>query len=152
VENPVARFKDNGKSLVSFGRDLLVNCPRCRRCARLHFADARSPMERAIVCVHCGYSEKNHVKALPAYSYRSDWHRRLDLWLQVPCGVHVLWALNEEHLSFLEGYVSAKIRERRPSEFGWSNQSLAGRLPRWLTAAKSRDNVTRGLERLREKL
>ncbi len=34
---------------------------------------------------------------------------RLALWLQTPCGSHVLWAFNYAHLDFLEGYVAASL-------------------------------------------
>jgi hypothetical protein len=58
--------------------------------------------------------------------------------------------LNKAHLDFLDRYVSADLRERRPHEqYGWSNQSLASRLPKWLTSAKNRGEVQRSIERLR---
>jgi hypothetical protein len=68
--------------LISFGRNLLVNCPFCRRSADVHFADDCATIKQKCVCVHCGYSDERDVKSLPAYSYRSDWHKCLDLWLQ----------------------------------------------------------------------
>lgn len=144
------RFKDSRVWVESLGRDLLVTCPRCGNCASLKFDGLGTSVERRCVCVQCGYSDKRTVRGLPAYSYTKDWPNRFNLWLQTDCCGHVLWALNEEHFDFLNGYVSAKLRERRPDEeFGWSNHSLAGRLPQWLTSAKHRDEVARCLERLR---
>jgi hypothetical protein len=147
------RFKDSREWVETFGYVLLVGCPRCGQCASLKFARCATPIERRCVCVRCGYSDARLVRGLPAYSYRRDWHKRLNLWLQTACCGHVLWALNEKHLEFLERYVSAMLRERRPdAQFGWSNHSLAGRLPQWLTAAKNRPDVLRCLQCLRSRL
>jgi transcription elongation factor Elf1 len=146
------RFKDTREWIESFGRDLLINCPRCGQCASVTFVGAGTSIERTCICVACGYSDKCTVRGLPAYSYRSDWHKRLDLWLQTPCCGNVLWALNEKHLAFLESYVTAKLRQRRPGEFGWSNHSLSGRLPQWVTSAKNRDEVLRCIQRLKLRL
>jgi len=143
------RFKDTRERIESFGLNLLVICPSCGQCANVTFAEAGVFCNRRCVCVSCGYSESRLVNGLPAYSYRSDWHKRLDLWLQIPCCGNILWALNEKHLAFLDGYVSAKLRERRPEEFGWSNQSLSSRLPQWVTSAKNRDDVLRCVQHLK---
>ncbi|MEU4540732.1 hypothetical protein AB0G15_38460 [Streptosporangium sp. NPDC023825] len=72
----------------------------------------------------------------------------LDLWLQTPCGNHVLWAYDAEHLDFLERYVRAFIREREPNR----NASLASRLPAWVKDAKNRDLVLARCATLRARL
>jgi len=147
------RFKDSREWVESFGDDLLVTCPRCGQCANLKFEVRATPINRTCVCVQCGYSDRRQVRGLPAYSYGRDWRKGFNLWLETVCCGHVLWALNEKHLDFLDHYVSAKLRERRPDEeFGWSNHSLAGRLPRWLTSAKNRTEVLRSVQRLRLRL
>lgn len=149
---------NTGKSLGLFGHDLLVHCPRCRQCANVHFHPLGSPgsdrsVERTCACIHCGYSDQRPVSSLPAYSYRTDWHRRLDLWLQITCFGHILWALNEKHLAFLDHYVSAKLRERRPDEkWGWTNAALAGRLPRWITSGKNCEEVLQCIHKLKLRL
>jgi hypothetical protein len=77
----------------------------------------------------------------------------LPLWLQVPCCGETLWAYNAAHLDFLAEHVGATLRERtRHPEHGWHNRSLASRLPTWMKAARHRDEVLKGLERLRAKL
>jgi hypothetical protein len=73
--------------------------------------------------------------------------RGLDLWLQIPCAGHVLWAYDETHLDFLERYVAAGIREQAPG-----NTSLASRLPRWIKARENRAPLVRALARLRASL
>lgn len=73
--------------------------------------------------------------------------RGLDLWLQIPCAGHVLWAYDQTHLDFLERYVAAGIREQAPG-----NTSLASRLPRWIKARENRAPLVRALARLRASL
>ena len=58
---------------------------------------------------------------------------------------HTLWAWNLEHLAFLERYIGAELRERSRG----SNSSLQSRLPAWMTSAKNREAVRRGLAKLR---
>jgi hypothetical protein len=72
----------------------------------------------------------------------------LPLWLQTPCAGQVLWAWNTWHLDFIGRYVSADLRERTPN----INTSLASRLPRWIKSAKHRDEVLKGIARLRSRL
>jgi hypothetical protein len=82
-----------------------------------------------------------------------DDYFELPLWLQTPCCGEVLWAYNERHISFLEDFVGARLRERvRDGKYGWSNRSLASRLPAWIKSAKNRDEVMKGLSRLRARL
>lgn len=45
----------------------------------------------------------------------------LDLWLQVSCCGYNLWALNEEHLDYMESFVKAMLRGRLQDDFGWHN-------------------------------
>lgn len=71
----------------------------------------------------------------------------LRLWLSVPFRGRVLWALNADHLTFLENYVAAGLRETAPG-----NGRLASRLPAWIKSAKNRDDIVRALARLRERL
>lgn len=77
----------------------------------------------------------------------------LPLWLQAPCCGELLWAYNADHLSFIEGLVRAKLRERRPSASGaWQNSALSSRLPAWLKSRKHRDEVLACVDRLRRTL
>lgn len=82
-----------------------------------------------------------------------DWFFHFPLWLQIPCCSEILWAYNPEHLQFLESYVGALLRERaRDEEHGWSNQSLASRLPSWIKSFKNRAGVLKCVEKLKERL
>jgi len=81
-----------------------------------------------------------------------DYLDKLELWLSIECCGNRLWALNEDHLVWLEDFVAASLRERRRDPaHGWSNSSLASRLPRWITAAENRDMILKAIEKLKTK-
>lgn len=148
--------------LHDFADHFLVECPRCGS-----YAVVRPPTPTArprLVCGHCGHTAESadNVSILhqgywvgidgPA-SKAVDFYFREPLWLRQPCCGHVLWAINGDHLEWLAGFVSAKHRTgRRDPDTGWSNRSLASRLPRWMTSAKNRQAVLKALDRLRERL
>lgn len=132
-------------SLQFFAERILVRCKRCRKCAVVK-SDEYDEQERIFVtessCSYCGEIWSIRKKRL-----RDSYHE-LPLWLQTRCCGEVLWALNEEHLRYLEMYLGARLRTRA---FG-QNSTIAARLPKWLTAAKNRGAVENGLGRLREML
>src|SRR5690606_31046867 len=82
-----------------------------------------------------------------------DWYFHEPLWLRTPCVGHELWAYNEKHLAFIKDYVSADLRESyRDAEYGYSNKSLASRLPTWIKLSKNRDAVLAAISRLEGRL
>ncbi|SRR5258708_6437019 len=53
------RFRDDGRSLATFGDTFLVVCPRCGRCAHvlpLDHARLEHRDPRRVSCLHCGYA------------------------------------------------------------------------------------------------
>ncbi|MFD0680347.1 MULTISPECIES: hypothetical protein [unclassified Paenibacillus] len=72
----------------------------------------------------------------------------LNLWLRTGCCGQVLWAYNKEHFAFLDNYINSSLRERIP----YMNQSLASRLPEWIKSAKNRQELSKGIDKLRSKL
>jgi hypothetical protein len=66
--------------------------------------------------------------------------------LQIPCCSEILWAYNAKHLDFLEGFVTAELREAYP------NQTLASRLPEWMKLAKNREEILKCIRKLRKTL
>ena len=72
--------------------------------------------------------------------------------LQTACCGEILWAHNLQHLAYLESYVSATHRDRKPDyRDGCRNGTMASRLPGWMTSAKNRTEVLRCIQRLRDK-
>lgn len=142
VKKSQERFADENQWLGSFLYRVLVHCPQCDQCAEI----TNSPQR--LLCINCGYSKKNvrwDVLGGPVSSNNSK-----SLWLQTPCCGKVLWAFNLEHLAYLESYISADHRERKQTPNGWSNSSLASRLPKWMIAAKHRKEVLQAILKLRE--
>lgn len=154
------RFQDSRETFYHFLDEILIVCPNCRSCAGIscRALDER-PLyfrDRRLVCGHCGL-----VRDWTGSSFHFDWNTDpvcdsyfgQPLWLQAPCCGHVLWAFNLRHLTYLESYVRAdlKSQEKHP-EWGWSNQSMANRLPKWMIVAKHREAVLKTLAKLKARL
>jgi hypothetical protein len=155
----VKRFQDRGQKLYHFTYLFLVRCPRCDKCAEVVLKDKDPAIQegtatardaylfapRRLVCNHCGYVrdwEGNKVVSNDS----NDWYFRQPLWLQVSCCGELLWALNEDHLGFLEELIGAHLRETYP------RGTLANRLPAWMMSAKNREDVLKCIRKLRATL
>lgn len=130
--------------LSDFAQHNIVECPNCHKRADVRVIDNlkkkyvnTSPSK--ITCLHCGYN-----KTLKNGSFSEN----LTLFLTINCSENTLWALNEAHLQWLEDYIGAAHRTRPLS----SNQSLASRLPQWMTSSKNRQIVLKGIQKLKNKL
>jgi len=145
--------------LDQFAGKILVRCPDCFGRAELtKRLDRRGNIAGyRFVCPSCCHARQWPKKGanwfpgpaggpfLPGFE--------LNIWLQTPCCGSTLWAYNLAHVTFLENYVAATLRERRNHQWGWSrNSSLESRLPRWMQVAKNRLSVLKGLTQLRAML
>ena len=157
VQLPI-RFHDDGRKVTFHFGAILVSCPRCNHAARISKID-EGPQEyplyapRRFQCFACGHSSrcgKSSPNSRPNGPV-IDPYFGLPLWLQINTRHGILYAYNAEHLEWLCLFVEARLRERRADEWGWTN-SMAARLPRWVKLAKNRDEVLRGLGRLRRRL
>ena len=145
------------RQLYEFVKDILVECPKCGKRAMVDtngytFFQTMAENVR-VTCSHCAYH-----KTLNRVSIRSkhfiigaafDPFFRLPLWLKTEMYGEVLWAYNHEHLDILEQHVAAKLRER--NGFKYRIKGIGARLPRWMTAAKNREEVLKAIERLKVK-
>jgi hypothetical protein len=154
------RFQDTGEGLYQFTDLFLVKCPHCGKCARVLLKeditgprpeDTGKPRRpgyillapRRLVCAQCGYTRDWAGKKVGS-SGLTDYYFQEPLWLQMPCCNEILWAFNERHLDFLEGYVRAELRE------GHGHGTVASKLPRWIMSAKNREAILHCVEKLRE--
>jgi hypothetical protein len=146
------RFVDDRRWLGDFADEFLVVCPDCDACARVTpRLPEQSRAEHALRLV-CGASGRiREWKPGDTVSARGpDQHFHLRLWLTIPCCGEVLWAHNWRHLQFIEEYVGAVLREStRDPKYGWSNKSLANRLPRWMKLARNREEILKAIAKLR---
>ncbi|WP_125077846.1 hypothetical protein [Rufibacter latericius] len=125
------RFDDTGESYYDFLNKRIVYCPSCSCPVDL--------VKNRIACLKCGFN-----KAFSRILLEGD----LKLFLEVECCGHLLWAVNIDHLNFLESYVESSLRERIPN----INQSMASRLPNWIKDAKNRIPIHKCIKKLREEL
>ena len=149
------RFIDDGGQMVGFLGCYTVACPACRAAARVSIlGEPRFVLfaTRRLTCTGCGFTRDwaQSIVTCPNPESGLDWYFRAPFYFQIPCAGHRLWVANREHLEFLRGYVAAKHRAR--SGRGWSNKSLASRLPKWMSAAKNRIPVLKALAELEQRM
>ncbi|MEV0399575.1 hypothetical protein [Actinoallomurus sp. NPDC050550] len=167
------RFRDRGWRLFDFAQEILVVCPRCagrahvtvhpdhRACRRYALAFLIEP--HRLTCPGCGHTRGWSPRpgrkgdadlyfaggpplAVPRLTGPDDPFFGLPLWLSRRCCGRTLWAYNAAHLDVLEGYVTARLRERHPYT---GSGSLVERLPAWIKAAGNRAEVLAAIHDLR---
>lgn len=122
-------------------------CPRCNDSlgkAPVRFVAAKRIIE--ILCP-CGAASFTSWSAGMKLGEAADPYFGLPLWLRADVRGETLWAYNRDHLSFLDAYVRATLRQRAPKH----NASLASRLPPWMKTAKMRHDVLDAIARLSRK-
>jgi hypothetical protein len=153
VDHPT-RFRDTLACLCAFTEfPVRVTCPAYRARAVV------TPIERGagfsrwwprrLVCTECTYSRDQKLTITGPRDHVDETSFGAPVWLQRPCRGNTLWALNAERLTFLENYIQADLRERGSAS---GTLSMVESLPAWLKHAGHRDNVLRGIQRLRTKL
>ena len=75
----------------------------------------------------------------------------LKLWLQKSVGDDLFWAYHYDHLSLLEQYVRAKLRERGIGNKGSKNSLMFSRLPTFITKAGNREGILKLIHELQVK-
>lgn len=136
-----SRFIDTGERIYDFlfKHNILMECPHCMKCAS---GIRRNDGEFGYImqCKRCGILTSPLVGTWGKGTFMG-----FKLWLRTNCCGNLLWAYNKAHLDFLDEYISSTLRERIPNK----NQSLASRLPDWIKNGKNRDDLSRGIAKLR---
>jgi hypothetical protein len=153
VDHPT-RFRDTLACLCAFSEfPVHVTCPACPARAVIKQVDRAAGFSRSwprrLVCTECTYSRDQKLTITGRRDHVDETSFGAPLWLQQPCRGHTLWALNAEHLTFLESYIEAGLRERGSVP---GTLSMVESLPVWLKHAGHRDDVLRGIQHLRTKL
>ncbi|MEK3720573.1 hypothetical protein [Paenibacillus sp. FSL H8-0034] len=112
---------------------------KCAKAVKIQDVD----YEYKLICSRCGILSNPTIGSGGNGAFMG-----LNLWLRTNCCGNVLWAYNIEHLDFLDTYINSSLRERIP----YKNQSLASRLPEWLKNAKNRQELSKGIDKLRNRL
>jgi hypothetical protein len=151
-----AHFIDDGTWWGTFAGSCLVRCPSCARCATVRGPGGRFELGKRwrLTCGSCGLAKvrefssgKSGEAADPVFGCA--------LWLQTGCGGQTLWAFGPGHLTHIEAFVRAELREclRLDHLPGCRcNGSLASRYPRWMILRTNRQRVLRACGRLRRLL
>ena len=149
--------------LSAFINEIMVVCPNCKSKATVK-SKPENRADTRLICTVCGLS-KNWKGNASVYCYSHKWDEidgilmgqpvdcyfKLPLWYTIDIKGNTLFAYNLEHLQFLRDFVEDKLRERRQNEYGWSNQSLGSRLPKWLQSAKNRNVIIKKIDELKNK-
>lgn len=159
TRGPIRHF-DRRRALGSLAERILVVCPGCGgQAMNIRRPDLGEPKywgqllsePRRLVCTRC---ERTQEWTQGCYrsigssrsSNPSDPHFNRPLWLQTWCAGNILWAINEEHLEEMAGFVGAQLREHGPH---CSSRAMLASLPLWMKRADNRAAVLAGLDRLR---
>jgi Zn ribbon nucleic-acid-binding protein len=145
-----ARFNDQNYRLSDFQDEVWVVCPSCQRKA-MAINQAEQQTSR-LLCASCGYSRTCTTTAELAgitASTRQAAHIYFgaELWLQHPYKNEVFWAYNGKHLSYLEQYISAKLRQHTNR----NHFTLIEKLPKFYHEAKNRADLLKIIKKLKDK-
>ena len=73
----------------------------------------------------------------------------LPLFLRTDCRFGTIWAFDGAHLSEMQAFITAKLRERTSMA---GNGSMISRLPAWIKDSKNREMISKKLSQLQKKL
>jgi hypothetical protein len=161
-----SKFNAYSKTLTDCINSIYVVCPKCEEQAMVTanaLVKEQNEREVRLVCPACGMNK--YWSETPAeewmsnsgrvYNFRTtvlggtvDPYFKLPLWLQKETAYGVLWAYNYEHLEFIEKHVHSELRYRKSGNY--RNKSVGSRLPKWITAKKSRTEVLKAIARLKQ--
>lgn len=137
-----------------FSNEVAIVCPQCAGKALvkgpgLFRAEADTLTYK--ICVHCGHNQKysDSPKIIKILGGEVDpfFHHRL--WYMGDCLEGVIWAYNLIHLQVIESYIASAQRGRK--DLPYQNNSIAARLPKWMSAAKNRKTVLKCIRELKDK-
>ena len=130
------------------------NCDNCGKGFEVKIPNQKTKQkEITIPCPNCGITRKFKARIEeyrlkhPVAGEACDPIFNLPLWFQAEIKGKVFWAYNRAHLSEIKKYVQAKLRERQTLYY----TTMVERLPQFITEAKNREVVLKGIERLERK-
>ncbi|MFC5471594.1 hypothetical protein ACFPPD_23240 [Cohnella suwonensis] len=167
------KFVDNGTLIYEFSDLFLVKCPNCNGMAKVipliepgkdYIKDKLYFSDRRVICNTCGFNKDKRAPLNKPYYLRivhfgkdwkdnciniggnHDWIFGYPLYLNLTCKGHILWAYNLRHLEFIESFINEKLRNSSTYYL-----SLVSRLPKWLIESKNKDEVLKGIKKLKVK-
>ena len=124
----------------------------CTKCGELAYMREKWPEGMGqCKCLVCGA-----IYGIALAGHEAALYPQLPLWLKANFKGHIFWALNGEHLDYLERIIQTKLRERPVIQFPAkrarfiASQSMPFNLPGWILSAKNRPDLLRMINRLRK--
>jgi len=144
------RFTDQNKTLKDYQTEVWVMCPNC---AKKAIAKVDYELKKAtLFCESCGFNKQISIEVnvlgingnwnIAAHSYFGA-----ELWLQHPFKNDVFVAFNADHLTYLEQYITADLREHKER----TGFTLLERLPKFYHEAKNRKALLAIIQKLKKK-
>lgn len=149
-----------------FTAEVVIVCPTCEGRALVKSPGLYHENAETLtycVCVHCGHNQKYHQKKADFIRTNSSgkvFEHRVQLlggevdpffhhplWYRTPCLEDTIWAYNVAHLELIEAFIAATNRGR--NGLPYKNNSIAARLPKWMSAAKNRGTVLKCIRELK---
>ena len=137
-----------------FTDEVAIVCPRCAGKALVKgpglFKEHADELTYK-VCVLCGHNQKykNHWLRIKVLGGGIDPFFHHPLWYVADCLEGAVWAYNLEHLEVIERFIASTNRSR--NGLPYKNNSIASRLPKWMSAAKNRGAVLKVIRELKAK-
>jgi predicted RNA-binding Zn-ribbon protein involved in translation (DUF1610 family) len=143
------RFQDQNFRLSEFQNEVWVVCPKCSKKA-IAKVDYEAKKAR-LICDSCGYNKEIETSS-SILGLKGNWQTAAntyfdaELWLKTPFKNEVFWAYNDQHLLYLEQYISAKLREHKDR----THFTLLEKLPKFYHEAKNREALLKIIEKLKK--
>lgn len=146
----VIRFADQNKGLSDFYSEVWVVCPSCQKKAitKVDFEQKKA----ILFCESCGANKQSSTETV-VFGVKGNWQMAAHsyfntaLWLQQSFKNDVFFALNGEHLSYLEQYIAADLREHKDRK----GFTLLEKLPKFYHEAKNRKALLAIIQKLKKK-
>ncbi|MFP9117686.1 hypothetical protein ACLI08_07855 [Flavobacterium sp. RNTU_13] len=142
------RFTDENKLLTEFQSEVWVKCPCCEKKA-IAIANCETKTAR-LFCINCSYLKEISTETESSggkLNIIMAAHRYFDaeLWLQYQYKSDVFLAYNDQHLYYLEHYISAKLREHKTR----THFTLLEKLPKFYHEGKNRKALLKIIKHLK---
>ncbi len=146
MKQPI-RFQDQHLNVTDFYQEVWVICPVCAKKA-IAKTDYETKLAR-LFCAFCGHNKqasigigKNGMLKMEAQAFFDA-----ELWLQAPFkNNEIFWAYNAAHLSYLEKYIKADLRETRNR----THFTMTEKLPKYMQHAKNRAALLKLINKLKQ--
>ena len=142
--------------LADFSDEYHVVCPKCGKSIIVRVGTDQLAYAGKVACSRCGFSNSSldatELKCPPRVALTelgrmaarrlSDPIFGLPLSMKASFQGHTLWAFNFRHLSALQTFVSAKLRN--------TSTGLGRKLPKWMGEAKNRKALLKAISRMKK--